>query len=110
MATASLRRALTLEPMLIDQPLNSRAMYGTSSVFDAQLGALRNHVAGSPQDLGALLLLAYMLYGEGDLLSASAALQDLIQREPGDTLAQVLKDGVTRAQSGATISSQPTGS
>ena len=107
-AADSLRRGLTLEPMLIDQPLSTRAMYAQSGTFDSHLAALRDHVGRSPQDMGALMLLAYMLYGEGDFTGATAALDDLVARDPSDTLVQVLRDGVNRARSGASISSQPT--
>lgn len=107
LASSALRQALTLEPALIDQPLTVRAMFGSASTFDPHLGALRNHTARWPQDSATLLVFAYVLYGEGDLSSARSVLDDLVRRDASDTLAQLLRDGVARAQSGAQISSQP---
>jgi tetratricopeptide (TPR) repeat protein len=106
-ASSALRQALTLEPTLIDQPLTVRAMFGNPSAFDSHLGALRTHVSRWPQDSATLLVYAYVLYGDGDLSSARAVLDDLVRRDASDTLAQLLRDGVSRAQSGAPISSQP---
>ena len=78
----ALRKALELDPTLVDEPVDKHAFYADPSEFDRQLAVLETFLADHPTDGDARLLLA-----ANDLFGGRpAATVDLLESEAGAAL------------------------
>lgn len=80
----ALRKALELDPTLLDNPVDKHAFYGEPKEFDQQLAVLETYLKDRPTDQDArLLLAANYLFG-----TRPAAAVDLLESVPGESLRQ----------------------
>ncbi|MFH0981408.1 MAG: tetratricopeptide repeat protein [Planctomycetota bacterium] len=107
-ASIALRRALVVDPGLLDAPPDPRGRYGDMADFDRHLAALREQVAQSPDDVGAAFLLAYVEYAVGNPAAALEQVDRILSREDTNTLVYLLGDAALRAQDPAGRQPQPT--
>lgn len=95
-ASAAFRRSLTLSKELIDAPIDLRQFYKDGTQLDAQLAALERRTLEVPSDREAGLLLGYLYYATAAPDKALAEFQRLVDAEPTDELAALLRDATKR--------------
>ena len=96
LAAMALRRALSVEPELIDHPIDLRTLYPEASIFDGHTDRLAYHVGANPEDRNGLFVLGYVRYATAQPELALESLQALIALDPQDGLARELRDAVQR--------------
>lgn len=97
LATTAVRRALSADPGLLDQPPNPRELYGQPAEFDAQMAGLREHTRQYALDSEALFLLAFLEYADGNGSAALQPLERILSIKDDDTLAYLLRAAVLSA-------------
>jgi tetratricopeptide (TPR) repeat protein len=96
-AADAFRRALNGEPDLFDRPPDVSTAYGVEGDFEAHLAALESYLAKNPDDADARFVLGFVRFSIGDAHGALPNLSRVLQRNPKDIVAYVLRDAVLRA-------------
>ncbi len=96
-ASAQLVRVLRSVPELPTLNVQPRSFYGSDDAYQANVQALNRHVAANPTDAGALLLLAYIEWRDGNAARAAehltAAQSNADNRELTKAIG-VFRDGI----------------
>lgn len=96
MASMAMRRALAVDPSLVEQPIDLRSLYPDLETFQKQLASLEAHVSKHPDDVHALFLMGYVYFAAAEPEKAIGTLNQLTTIDPRhDPGAQVL--GVAKA-------------
>jgi len=99
-AGASIRRGLTLEPELIDNPIDVRSLYGDAAQFGSQMASLVRYVESNPRDLEARFVLGYLHYASVQPELALTVLEQVVAADPGDELATQVREAARRVAGG----------
>lgn len=95
--STALHRALVTNPDLIEYPFNIAAMYRSPDRFADQLVILTKHIGSHPEDRDAVLMLSYLHYASGGAEQARVLLGAMVDADPNDELALLLRDAADRA-------------
>lgn len=99
MASMAMRRALAVDPTLIEQPIDLRSLYPDLETFVKQLSSLESYVAKHPDNVHALFLMGYVYFAAAEPEKAIETLKQLTtiepQHDPGAYVLGVAKAIVT---------------
>lgn len=91
-ASDALRRAIALDPSLIESPVDVRSLYGSSDSFESDLDKLVYHLQVRLHDNDALFLLAYLYYCTEQPEKSLPVFTHLVDNNANDVLAALLRD------------------
>lgn len=95
-AARVIRRAITQRPELMDAPPAIVELYVVEAILDAQLDTLRQVTRDDPTNKEAAFLFGYLAYAAGRPDEALDVIAPLVQRDPTDTVAYLLRDACER--------------
>lgn len=93
-AAKSFRRAVTLDPELLQGGVNLDGLYADQATLTEQRAVLEQFLKDNPQDQHAWLTLAYVDMIAGRLSTAGPAASTAWQLDPGDVVAELLLDAI----------------
>ena len=96
-AATAIRRSLMTTQELIDYPIDVRTMYPDIMTLHGHMQRLAQHVAASPEDKDASLVLAYLHYSIGEAEPARDMFKLMAEDDTSDTLLSQLHKASNRA-------------
>ncbi len=96
---ASLRQALSLNPVWFEKPIDPTEYYGENKDIQAHLITINRFVDKNPNHVEAKLTLAYVCYICGNLNDAAEHLADILDMNPGDIETMSLLGNLAAKQS-----------
>ena len=91
-ASDALRRAIALDPSLIESPVDVRSLYGSSDSFESDLDELVHYLQIRLHDRDALFLLAYLYYCTEQPEESLPIFTHMVEEDANDVLASLLRD------------------
>jgi hypothetical protein len=89
-SAGALRRGLALAPDVVDMPLDVTRIYGDAGDLKSHVQRLQFHVASSPEDADAWLVLGHIHFSIGEPVEAARAFDRAKALHPRDPYADIL--------------------
>ena len=102
-AAVTVRQALTDGPQLMDHPIDLRSLYGDDTTLEFHLDSLARFLSDSTRTGSPLsgndraFLLGYLYVAAGQAERGLTVLDRLLESDPTDTLASLLRDATFQA-------------